>query len=147
MRGVNRYLVQWKRFIAENDSQEKKKNLGHVKELVDEFEGRLGVEIRRQEGVEQRQRMKLNPRADEFKRMELSVKYTAKLLYRQNNKKFEEEYLRKLKRNWNRWKNNRKKCEEEYARKIDERKYMRNLEESLEQDEIDEKMSRMIWRE
>jgi len=28
----------------------------------------------------------------------------AKMLYRQNNGKFEEEYLRKLERNWQKWK-------------------------------------------
>jgi len=53
---------------------EKKKDLGHTKELVDKFEGRLGTEVRKQN-------VKLNPRADEFKRMELPGKYTAKLLY------------------------------------------------------------------
>jgi len=34
---------------------------------------------------------------------------TAKLLYEWDNKKFDKEYLKKLERNWNRWKNNRKK--------------------------------------
>ena len=83
--------------------------MGHVKELVDEFEGRLGVEIRRQEEVEQRWRIKLNSRVDEFKRMELLEKYITKLLYGWDNKKFEEEYMRKIEKN----------------------KYVRNLEESL----------------
>jgi len=39
---------------------------------------------------------------DKFKKMELPGKYMVKLLYRWNDKKFEEEYLRKLERNWNR---------------------------------------------
>ena len=102
MREVNRYLVQWKGFTAENDSWKKKKDLGHTKELVDEFEGRLGMKIRKQEGVEQRWKMKLNLRADEFKRMELLKKYMVKLLYGWDDKRFEEEYLKKLERNWNR---------------------------------------------
>ena len=36
--------------------------------------------------------------------MELLGKYTAKLLYGWDNGKFEEEYLRKLEKNWHRWK-------------------------------------------
>ena len=48
--------------------------------------------------------MKLNPRADEFKRSELSGKYMAKLLFGWDNKKFKNEYLKKLERNWQRWK-------------------------------------------
>ena len=46
--------------------------------------------------------MKLNPRADEFKRSELLGKFTVKLLFRWNDKKFKNEYLKKLERNWNR---------------------------------------------
>jgi len=36
--------------------------------------------------------------------MELPGKYTAKLLYGWNNRKFEKKYLKKLERNWKRWK-------------------------------------------
>jgi len=45
---------------------------------------------------------KLNSKADEFKRIELLRKYTAKLLYGWNDQKFKKEYLKKLERNWNR---------------------------------------------
>ena len=38
----------------------------------------------------------------DFRRGELPGKYTVRILYGQNNEKFEEEYLRKLERNW--WK-------------------------------------------
>jgi len=55
--------------------------LENAKELVDEFEERLGVEVRRQEGIEERWNIKLNPRVNEFKRMELLGKYITKLLY------------------------------------------------------------------
>ena len=65
----------------------------------------------------------MNPRVDEFKRIELLGKYIAKLLYGWDDKKFEVEYLRKLERNWNRW----KKGEE-----VDEKKYVKKLEESWE---------------
>ena len=36
----------------------------------------------------------------DFKRGELPGKYIAKMLYRWNDRKFEEEHLRKLERNW-----------------------------------------------
>ena len=85
--------------MAESNMWEKKGDLGNVKELVDEFKGRLGAEVRRQEGIEERYNVKMNPRVDEFKRMELLEKYIAKLLYRWDDKKFEEEYLKKLERN------------------------------------------------
>ena len=80
--------------------------------------------------------MKLNPEAEEFKRGELPGRYTAKLLYGWDDKKFGEEYLKKLERNWNRWKNDRKEGEKEY---------MRKLEESLEQNEKDKQKSKKIW--
>ena len=80
--------------------------------------------------------MKLNLEAEEFKRGELLGRYTAKLLYGWDDKKFDEEYLKKLERNWNRWKNNRKKGEKEY---------MKKLEESLEQNERNKQMSKRIW--
>ena len=69
---------------------------------MDEFEGRMSTEVRRQEEVNQKQKKKVNPKVEEFKRMELLGKYTAKLLYRWDNRKFEEEYLRNLERNWHR---------------------------------------------
>jgi len=40
----------------------------------------------------------------EFRRGELPEKYIAKILYEWNDRKFEEEYLRKLERNWQKWK-------------------------------------------
>jgi len=36
----------------------------------------------------------------DFRREELLGKYTAKMLYRWNDRKFEEEYLKKLERRW-----------------------------------------------
>ena len=71
----------------------------NVMEKIEEFEkGRFEEEIwriRMKKGKE----MKLNPEAEEFKRRELPEKYTAKLLYGWNDKKFDEEYLKKLERN------------------------------------------------
>ena len=45
--------------------------------------------------------------------------------------------MKKLQKNWNRWKKNRKDRERE--------EYMRKLEESLEWNEKDKEMSRVIW--
>ena len=65
--------------------------------MLEESEERMDAEIRRQE--------KLN-RAEEqdFRRGELLGKFTARMLYRWDNRKFEKEYLKKLERNWRRWK-------------------------------------------
>jgi len=86
--------------------------------------------------VKKEKEMKLNPEVEEFRRGELPRRYMAKLLYGWDDKKFDEEYLKKLERNWNRWKNNRKKGEKEY---------MRKLEESLEWNEKDKQRSKKIW--
>ena len=100
IREVKKYLVQWKGFMAEGDIWEKKENLKNTKELIKKFEREGGVEIRWQEGSKKKKEV------EEYKRMELPGKYMAKLLYRWNDRKFEKEYLKKLKKNWRRWKNN-----------------------------------------
>jgi len=106
IRGVDKYLVQWKGFIAESDIWEKEKDLRNAKELVDDFEGRIGAEIRCQEGVEKKERK------EEYRRMKFPGKYTAKPLYGWDDRKFENEYLKKLEKNWRRWKNDQRECEE-----------------------------------
>jgi len=65
--------------------------------VLEEFEERMDAEIRRQEKLD---------RAEErdFRREELPGKFMAKMLYGWDNRKFEEEYLKKLERNWKRWK-------------------------------------------
>ena len=109
----------------------------NVMEKVEEFEkGRFEEEIRRIR-MKKEKEMRLNLEAEEFKREELPGRYTAKLLYGWDDKKFDEEYLKKLQKNWNRWKNNRKEGEKEY---------MKKLEESLEWNKKDEKTSREIRR-
>ena len=69
MRGVVKYLIRWKGFMAEGDTWERRENLKNAEELIEEFE-RGGIEVRRQEGE-----------VDEYRRMELPGKYMAKLLY------------------------------------------------------------------
>ena len=45
IREVEKYLVQWKGFTAENDTWEKEEDLRNAKELVDNFEERLEAEV------------------------------------------------------------------------------------------------------
>ncbi len=42
----------------------------------------------------------LNPKAEVFKRSKLPVKYVVIILFGWNNGKFENKYLKKLKRSW-----------------------------------------------
>jgi len=97
IRRVDKYLVRWKGFTAEHNTWERRENLGNAEKTLEEFEGWMNVEVRRQE--------KINI-ADErdFRKGELPGKFTAKMLYGWDNRKFEEEYLRKLERNWQKWK-------------------------------------------
>ena len=71
----------------------------------------------------------------EYKRMELPGKYMVKLLYGWDDRRFEEEYLDKLEKNWNRWKEDRK---------IDENKHLRRVEEQMEEE--NKKIRRRDWR-
>ena len=65
----------------------------NAKEEVVNFEGRMNVEVRRQEKLDWAEEK-------DFRRAEFPGKYTAKLLYGWDNRKFEDEYLRKLEKNW-----------------------------------------------
>ena len=88
MRRVVKYLIRWKRFTAEGDTWKRRENLKNAEELIEEFE-QGGIEVRRQKRE-----------VDEYKKMELLGKYIAKLLYGWDDKKFEEEYLKKLEKYW-----------------------------------------------
>ena len=123
IRGVVKYLVWWKEFTAEGDTWERKENLKNAEELIKEFEQREVV-VRRE--VEEE---------GEYKRMELPGKYMVKLLYGWNDRRFEEEYLNKLEENWKKWKKDRQ---------IDESKYLKKIEASMEEDY--ERVRRRDWR-
>ena len=88
VRGVEKYLIQWKGFTAERDTWERRENLKNTEELIKEFE--WGEVVVRQEVEEE----------GEYKRIELPGKYMAKFLYGWDDQKFEEEYLNKLEKNW-----------------------------------------------
>ena len=89
--------MRWKGFTAEHDTWERKEDLGNAREVLEEFEGRMNAEVRRQEKLDIAEEK-------DFRREELPGKFTAKMLYGWDDGKFEEEYLRKLERNWRRWK-------------------------------------------
>ena len=97
IRGVEKYLVQWKGFIAKGDIWERKENLKNAEEALEEFEGRMSAEVRRQERIDMAEER-------DFRRGELLEKFMVRMLYEWDDGKFEEEYLKKLERNWRRWK-------------------------------------------
>jgi len=80
------YLVRWKGYTAEEDLWEKKTNLKNAKEMVEEYE---------------KEYRKVGRRIEEE---EMPGRFTAKMLYRWDDGKFDWEYLKKLERNWRRWK-------------------------------------------
>ena len=59
---------------------------------MEKFERKMNAEVRRQEKLDMAEER-------DFRREKLPEKYMVKILYRWNNGKFEEEYLRKLERN------------------------------------------------
>ena len=69
----------------------------NAEDILKEFERRMIMEIRKQEKIDMVEER-------DFRRGELLGKFMAKMLYRWDDGKFEEEYLKKLERNWRRWK-------------------------------------------
>jgi len=92
--GKVEYLVWWKRYTAEEDTWKKEGNLGNVRETVEDYERKYKKTTRRIREEED----------GAYNRSELPGRYTAKMLYGWDNGRFEREYLKKLERNWNRWK-------------------------------------------
>ena len=97
IKGVEKYLVWWKGFITEGDIWERKESLKNAGETLKEFKERMNAEVRRQEKIDMVEER-------DFRRKELPGKFTVKMLYRWDDGKFEKEYLKKLERNWKRWK-------------------------------------------
>jgi len=83
--------------MVEHDIWERKEDLGNAREVLEEFERRMNAEVRRQEKLDMVEEK-------DFRRGELPGKFIAKILYGWDDGKFEEEYLRKLERNWRKWK-------------------------------------------
>jgi len=93
-RSKMKYLVKWKGYTAEENTWEGLENLKNAEKKIEEFEkGRFEEEIQR---IQKGKKMRLNLEAEEFKREELPERYTAKLLYGWDDKKFDEEVRRKF---------------------------------------------------
>jgi len=67
--------------------------LENAKEVIAEFEKKISTEVRRHKKLDMAEEKYL-------RRGELLGKYTAKMLYKWNNRKFENKYLKRLERNW-----------------------------------------------
>ena len=74
--------------MAEKDLWKKETNLKNTREAIEEYEKEY-----RKEG-----------RKMEEEHREMPGRFTAKMLYGWDDEKFDREYLKKLERNWRRWK-------------------------------------------
>jgi len=73
IRRVDKYLVQWKGFTVEHDTWKRREDLGNARETLEEFEGRMNTEVRRQEKLDMAEEK-------DFRRVELPEKFMAKIL-------------------------------------------------------------------
>ena len=85
----------WKEFTAEGDTWERKENLKNAEEALEEFKGRMRTEVRKQERIDMAEER-------DFRREELPGKFMARMLYRWDDGKFEEEYLKKVENSFSR---------------------------------------------
>jgi len=90
--------------MTKEDTWKRLENLENIIDLVEELEKEIREEeIKRIQMKKGKERV-LNPEAEIFKRSELPVKYMVVIFFGWNNEKIEDEYLKKLKRSWVRWK-------------------------------------------
>ena len=78
--------------MAEGNTWERREDLENMKEALAEFKERMEIEVRRQKKIDRMEKR-------DFRRGELPGKFTARMLYGWDDRKFEEEYLKKLERN------------------------------------------------
>ena len=88
------YLVRWKSYTAKEDTWEKEGNLGNARRVVEYYEKEYEKMARRIREEED----------GAYNRSELPGRYTTKVLYGWDDRRFEKEYLEKLERNWRKWK-------------------------------------------
>jgi len=101
IRGKDKYLVQWKGFMAELDTWEGKENLEDTREAIEEYEKEYRQDIEDVRKQEKEERT--------FKRGELLERFTARKLFRWSDKRYDKEYWARLERNWRQWKGERMK--------------------------------------
>ena len=89
---VEKLLNKRKMFTVEGDIWERKEDLKNAGEVLEGFKGRMNAEVRRQGKIDMAEER-------DFRRGKLLEKFTARILYRWDDGKFEEEYLKKLERN------------------------------------------------
>ena len=95
-RGKDKYLVCWKGSTVESDTWKGRENLKNTKEAIKEFE----KEYRRDmENMAQQEHEE-----GTFQREELPGKFTAKMLYRWSDRRYDQKYWGRLEKNWRRWK-------------------------------------------
>ena len=96
VREKDKYLVCWKGFTAESDTQEGRENLKNAKEAIEEFEREYRQDMEdmarqeREEGT--------------FQQGELLERFIVKKLFRWSDKQYNQEYWERLERNWRQWK-------------------------------------------
>ena len=93
VRGKEKFLVRWKGYMAEEDTQENKENLENTKELVEEFEREYGEEVEELRQQEQEEEEK------EFSQ-ELSREFMAKLLYGWGKRRYKKKREKRWDKNW-----------------------------------------------
>ena len=93
IREKEKFLVRWKEYMVEEDTQENKENLENVKELVEEFERKY------REEVEKLRQQELGEEKKEFS-WELPREFTAKLLYSWKKKRYKREREKRWNKNW-----------------------------------------------
>jgi len=136
VRGKDKYLVRWKGFTTESDTWEGRENLKNAQEAIKEFE----KEYRRDmEDVARQEREEMT-----FKRGELPGKFTAKVLYGWSDKRYDQEYWGRLKRNWKRWKGKRR-ARRETMKTIPEEEETKEEESGIREwtEEDDDEMGNM----
>jgi len=96
--------VRWKGYTTEEDTWKGIKNLKTVRDLVEEFKKEIREEkvrqVEKRKGKQKAIKVELNPEAEEFKKSKLLGKYMVRILFRWDNKKFGNKYLKRLERNW-----------------------------------------------
>ena len=113
--------------MAEEDTWELRENLGNAEDLVEEFEKEYS-EIGR---LRKRRNNKENRKG------ELPSRYTAKMLYGWDDKKFDEEYWGRLERNWKKQKGKEKERLERIDKEVEEEEIEEGrIEEWDEEDEM-----------